>query len=560
MNGTKLTPSYFTARNGCEHLRDLENKGISSKEITTEASTAADNTIIATDIITGVLAGDFDINEIEDLVSEGVGDNFDTSETGRRRMKQLSELIKRYLVAEKRKPFFPEEKTVTVGNYEVSVKPKAAFIDNAAATVEVVTFKAGRSGLSNKNGVVNSIYNHLPTYIYLQYAKTLVPDDGRSWKISASVYALKKTTDNNHTRIDATDFFDGKGNNVVWLEQQYIAGSTAQSDIDKAFLPQFEAFEAGAECTPDDCKYCILNAQCNYVKVPEHREAKVIKKAGVIVYSDAQSEVINHTEGIARVIAGAGSGKTECVAGNYVTLVKNMLPDIMKDNKDLTISGAAEIAAKKILLITFTNAGANEMKARVAKKLLKEDILIEMDSIEAMTFNTFAYNIDKKYHADLGYTKDPAVIDDVRQARIITSMIDDPKVDGLDYLNYRVNMPTCRGALACAVKTFELIKTLGLQDDLTSIETEDKLRDALRDCGYYKFMSDQSIEQLLDLFSDYAERLIEDNLITFSDQEPFAFKCLNKHPEYLDEMGYAHIIVDEFQDCATRFAIKSCDH
>ena len=544
----KLTPSYFTSRNGCEHLRDFESKGLSTKDISTEASTAADNTIIANDIILGVLAGEFNINEIKDLVSEGVGDNFDTPETGRRRIDQLSELIKRYLTEEKRTPVFPDEAEITIGNYQITAKPKLAFIDTAKAEIEVVVFKAGKSNLSMKEGVSNSIFSHMPTYIYLQYAKTLVPDDGRSWKIMSSVYALKKTTDTGHTKISATQFFDGKGNNVVWLEQQYKHGDTKLSDVDNIFLPQFENFEAGVECTPDDCKHCILNAQCNYVKIPEHREAKVVKKSGEIVYSEPQLEVINHTEGIARVIAGAGSGKTECVAGNYVTLIKQMLPEIMDANKALTISGAAEIAAKKILLITFTNAGANEMKERVAKKLLREDILLSMDSIEAMTFNTFSYNIDKRYYTDLGYTKEPCVIDDVRQARIITSMINEPKVDGLDYLNYRVSMPTCRGALACAVKTFESIKALGLQDDLGLKSTVDILRNELRDAGYYRFMSDQSIEQLIDLYEDFAERLIEDNLITFSDQEPFAFKCLDIHPECLEEMGYAHIIVDEFQD------------
>lgn len=548
-NSEVVSPSFFSDRNGCMHLRDLEEQGFSSKDATTEASNAADNTIIAVDIIRGVLAGDFDFNEIKELVSEGVGDAGDTTATRERRIDQLSELIKRYLVAEKRTPLIPNEKFhVTIEGREIEGMPHLAFIDKAAHEVEVVRFKAGKANLSQKETASNSIFKHMPTYIYLQMAKQLVPDDGQDWKIVSSVYALKKTTDNGHTKISASGFFEGAGNNVVWLEQYYRQGSTAQSELDKMFSVRFENFEAGVECTPDDCKNCYLNAMCNYVKVPEHREAKVVKKAGEIIYSEAQAQVVNHTEGLARVIAGAGAGKTECVAGNVETLISNMLPEIMDVNKALTVSGAAEIAAKKILLITFTNAGANEMKERVLKKLLRRDILLSADAVQAMTFNTFSYNIDKVFFQDLGYTKEPAVIDDVRQARIITSMIDEPKIDGLDYLNYRVSMPTCRGALACAVKTFELIKTMNLEDDLASSSTVDILRNELRSCGYYRFMSDQSIEQLVDVFEDYQERLIEDNLITFSDQEPFAFKMLDMHPEYLEELGYAHIIVDEFQD------------
>ena len=199
-----------------------------------------------------------------------------------------------------------------------------------------------------------------------------------------------------------------------------------------------------------------------------------------------------------------------------------------------------------MLFITFTDAGAYEMKERIAKKCMARKLAISGDDIQAMTFNTFAYRIVKDKFKDVGFEKKPIVIDDVRNAVIITQILDENVVNGIDYLNFKMNMPNCRGALACAAKVFSIIKTEDLDPDL--IETEEIVKGKLQEMSWYRFYSDGAISELVSLYRDYDNRLKEDNLLQFADQEPLMNRILELYPDYLEQYGYKHIVVDEFQD------------
>ena len=205
------------------------------------------------------------------------------------------------------------------------------------------------------------------------------------------------------------------------------------------------------------------------------------------------------------------------------------------------------VKPEEMLFITFTDAGAAEMKTRIASKCLTYGLSVSPDDIQAMTFNSFAYNIVKFEYKELGFTNPPVVIDDVRNRKIITQLLTDNHINGIDYLNFMTDTPNLRGALACAEKCFELIKTEHV--DITLPDANNQLTELLRDKGYSRFMgSGIAVTQLMDLYSEYQKQLLEDSLITFADQEPMMFNIINAHPGYLERLGFKHIIVDEFQD------------
>ena len=260
------------------------------------------------------------------------------------------------------------------------------------------------------------------------------------------------------------------------------------------------------------------------MELPKRYELKTGSgKKGKIIPTDAQQKVIDFRRGVCRVNATAGSGKTECMTERGTRMFEE------------------GIKPSEVLFITFTDAGANEMKARIAKKCETRGLHVSGNDIQAMTFNTFAYRIVKDNFEDCGFTTKPMVVDDIRNSVIITQLLDENPVAGLDYLNYDVNSPNCLGALACAKKTFETIKETQYYD-------LDLLKDAASEKGFFRFVGSTGLSALLSLYEDYDKRLKEENLLQFADQEPLMLGFLDGHPDYLDELGYRHIIVDEFQD------------
>ena len=97
------------------------------------------------------------------------------------------------------------------------------------------------------------------------------------------------------------------------------------------------------------------------------------------------------------VSAGAGSGKT-------AVLSERILEKIKKGVK-----------VDSLLVLTFTEAAAFEMKSRIKKKVKEcpstSHIANEVDSAYITTFDSYALSIVKKYHYLLGIDKNISIID-----------------------------------------------------------------------------------------------------------------------------------------------------
>ncbi len=91
------------------------------------------------------------------------------------------------------------------------------------------------------------------------------------------------------------------------------------------------------------------------------------------------------------VSAGAGSGKTAVLTERVIQKLKH----------------GADIS--RLLILTFTNAAAKEMKERIRKSIKKEgltDQLLKIDSAYITTFDSFALAIVKKYHYLINLNQD----------------------------------------------------------------------------------------------------------------------------------------------------------
>ena len=98
------------------------------------------------------------------------------------------------------------------------------------------------------------------------------------------------------------------------------------------------------------------------------------------------------------VSAGAGSGKTFVLTERVLNKLKN------KVNID------------ELLILTFTNAAASEMKERIRKKIEKDQTLKSqldiIDSAYITTFDSYALSLVKKYNYLLNVSKNISIIDD----------------------------------------------------------------------------------------------------------------------------------------------------
>ena len=113
-------------------------------------------------------------------------------------------------------------------------------------------------------------------------------------------------------------------------------------------------------------------------------------------WTKEQMDAINTTGTNIIVSAGAGSGTTAVLTERVLTKIK--------DN----------ININELLILTFTNAAAHEMKERIAKTLKKEGFLDQLEFVEQAyitTFDSFALCIVKKYHYLLNIPKNINIID-----------------------------------------------------------------------------------------------------------------------------------------------------
>lgn len=114
------------------------------------------------------------------------------------------------------------------------------------------------------------------------------------------------------------------------------------------------------------------------------------------------------------VSAGAGSGKTAVLSERVLRKIDDGVP------------------INQILILTFTNAAAKEMKDRIRDKLRKANKQEQMDLIDhsyITTFDSFSLSIVKKYHTVLNISNDIGITDSsilgIKKQELIDEIFDD---------------------------------------------------------------------------------------------------------------------------------------
>ncbi|WP_294406111.1 ATP-dependent helicase [uncultured Clostridium sp.] len=428
--------------------------------------------------------------------------------------------VMRYLLSEAEIPSFPEEQEVELDSkLYVLVKPDMVF--ECGNHIRVVFLKDRKNHQARK-GSPEEAEKKVQLFAGILYGRKLGYQS-----IESSFYNLRKSSDRSNWSQCEQSFF-GSSN----VESMLDIYQGVKNDLDEEMKPFIQMYVQGrnSEDMPERCcERCKYYDICKYelpaIQVKDETESISAKKAEVN-YTDAQKEVINTLSGVTRVIAAAGSGKTQTVAGRVANLLKNGSP------------------AESILCITFSNAGANEMRRKIARQLVDTPEIENVENMKIMTFHSFENEIAKENWNDLGFKRNLTVINDVQRYSIIARILKEHPIfewGGKSFLNFTAGkMAGRKGALCIVSDIFSQIKNLGR--DVSTIFPSDIILESDIEIDFVV------IDEIIKRFQYYEAECLEKGLIDFDDMEKLAFTVIDNNENYLSKYGFEHIIIDEFQD------------
>ena len=219
-----------------------------------------------------------------------------------------------------------------------------------------------------------------------------------------------------------------------------------------------------------------------------------------------QYEAVMHDKGPALLLAGAGTGKTRTLIYRVAHLIE---------------SG---VSPESILLLTFTNKAANEMKER-AEKMLKEKC-----GITACTYHSFCVKMLRFYGKMAGISPDFTIISGPDEADII------------DIVKSELNFQKLKNMPSASV--FASMLSTCVNKRLT-------LEELLKEQKYWRFR--QNERKLLLLREETKKYKEEHNLFNYDD---ILLKFDQMLTDYSNiarriEDTYQYIMVDEYQDTNT---------
>lgn len=255
--------------------------------------------------------------------------------------------------------------------------------------------------------------------------------------------------------------------------------------------------------------------------------------------NSAQKEAVDTTEGAVMVVAGPGTGKTQVLTLRIANILKN-----------------SQINPENILALTFTEAGAQEMR----KRLLS---IIGHDAyrVEITTFHSFCNNLIKNNQEEFSHIISSVSINDIEQLKIIQNIL-------ISILDLKILRPL--GDPDYYIKPILSAINDLKKENVSPDEFEESLNilksnldaddDKIHEKGAYKGkMKSEYIKaykdydknyELMLCFKEYQNKLSENKSYDYSDMLLEVISKLKDHPYLLQSLQekFQYFLVDEHQD------------
>ncbi len=226
--------------------------------------------------------------------------------------------------------------------------------------------------------------------------------------------------------------------------------------------------------------------------------------------NESQKEAVTTTDGPVLVLAGAGSGKTRTLTRRVVYLLLQK-----------------KVSPERLLVVTFTNKAANEMKERV-EKLLKTDSDSEIAAKHSLpwlgTFHSICVRILRREIGRIGFQPSFAIYDEDDQEKAIKIILSELDLDKKSYAS-------------------------GLVLSLISSAKNELVGPS----EYAKYANNSFLETVAEIYSRYQKLLKASNALDFDDLLMLPVRIFTEFPEVLEKYQrlWKYILIDEYQDTNT---------
>ncbi len=298
------------------------------------------------------------------------------------------------------------------------------------------------------------------------------------------------------------------------------------------YLDLFFSVENMPDCiTTINCDGCKYNFFCNY---KEEVKGKIIQEnteKPMFNVDDSQLKVCLFDEGYARVIAGPGSGKTKTITSRFSYLI------------------SSGVKPKEILLITYTNAAANEMKERITQSLMMDGVKVKDEDLNITTFHGLGYKIICENFKFFGYKEPPKQINKVEKYKVLKEVYDNIWGNLSDVV---------KGVLISSYQGLNPVVSNKFSKGFLNLVEEDISKIKLGLVNPNPFFGDNfaknvnlsnSTDTLLEFYKAYSKYLKENSLVDYDDLIKSPLTAVKYDFElYKFLPNIKHIFVDEFQD------------
>lgn len=217
----------------------------------------------------------------------------------------------------------------------------------------------------------------------------------------------------------------------------------------------------------------------------------------------SQRQAVEHNFGPALVLAGAGAGKTSVLTQRVARLLRD-----------------TDLQPSRLMVVTFTNKAAKEMKERLAKMLGWKAV----KEIWAGTFHSICCRILRQEieSLNMGYSRNFVIYDPKDQEKTMDLTVRSMNLDPKDYKASQM------------LNLVSRFKSSGLGPESIS---PGQVEDAFH----------------IRLYRNYQESLLRNNALDFDDLLSLTLRLLREQPETRERLQqrFEQVLIDEYQDTNT---------